>query len=167
MWNGGGGSSATVGCTLDNYCDTLLPNNMAQKRAKATPIYSIMNLVLHSNSDIYMFYLLIYLQYIQGLTVWVKKNRNRSIFSVFWLYWVWLLASDDRDTRCWSVRDHMKWTTTRGRDLAKVDKRKRWKCQNFVDVFYGWPIRYNTRCYFNVRSKADISQLNLPHGTDN
>ena len=27
-------------------------------------------------------------------------------------------------------------------------------------------IRY-TRCYFNVRSKADISQLNLPHGTDN
>jgi len=26
---------------------------------------------------------------------------------------------------------------------------------------------YNTRCYFNVRSKADMSQLNLPHGTDN
>jgi len=28
-------------------------------------------------------------------------------------------------------------------------------------------IRYDTRCYFNVRSKADISQLNLLHGTDN
>jgi len=28
-------------------------------------------------------------------------------------------------------------------------------------------IRYYTRCYFNVRSKADISQLNLPHGNDN
>ena len=28
-------------------------------------------------------------------------------------------------------------------------------------------IRYDTRCYFNVRSKADISQLSLPHGTDN
>ena len=27
--------------------------------------------------------------------------------------------------------------------------------------------RYDTRCYFNVRSKADISRLNLPHGTDN
>jgi len=27
-------------------------------------------------------------------------------------------------------------------------------------------IRYDTRCYFNVRSKADISQLNLPHGTE-
>jgi len=26
-------------------------------------------------------------------------------------------------------------------------------------------ISYDTRCYFNVRSKADISQLNLPHGT--
>ena len=23
--------------------------------------------------------------------------------------------------------------------------------------------RYDTRCYFNVRSKADMSQLNLPH----
>jgi len=31
----------------------------------------------------------------------------------------------------------------------------------------GQEIRYDTRCYFNVRSKADISQLNLPHGTDN
>ena len=28
-------------------------------------------------------------------------------------------------------------------------------------------IRYDTRWYFNVRSKADISQVNLPHGTDN
>jgi len=28
-----------------------------------------------------------------------------------------------------------------------------------------YTIRYDTRCYFNVRSKADISQLNLPHGT--
>jgi len=26
-------------------------------------------------------------------------------------------------------------------------------------------IRYDTRSYFNVRSKADISQLNLPHET--
>jgi len=28
-------------------------------------------------------------------------------------------------------------------------------------------IRYDTRCYFNVRSKANMSQLNIPHGTDN
>jgi len=28
-------------------------------------------------------------------------------------------------------------------------------------------IRCDTRCYSNVRSKADISQLNLPHGTKN
>ena len=28
-------------------------------------------------------------------------------------------------------------------------------------------IRYDTRCYINVRSKANMSQLNLPHGIDN
>jgi len=28
-------------------------------------------------------------------------------------------------------------------------------------------IRYDTRCYINLRSKANMSQLNLPHGTDN
>jgi len=27
--------------------------------------------------------------------------------------------------------------------------------------------RYDTRCYFNVRSKADMNRLNLPHGGDN
>jgi len=27
--------------------------------------------------------------------------------------------------------------------------------------------RYDTRCYFNVHSKADMSQLNLMHGNDN
>jgi len=31
-------------------------------------------------------------------------------------------------------------------------------------LLYADTIRYDTRCYFNVRSKADISQLNLPHG---
>ena len=28
-------------------------------------------------------------------------------------------------------------------------------------------VRYDTRCYFNVQSKADMSHLNLPHGTNN
>ena len=27
-------------------------------------------------------------------------------------------------------------------------------------------LRYDTRCYFNVRSEADVTQLNLPHGTN-
>jgi len=28
-------------------------------------------------------------------------------------------------------------------------------------------IQYDTRCYFNVQLKADMSQFNLPHGTNN
>ena len=30
-----------------------------------------------------------------------------------------------------------------------------------------WIIRCHMRCYFNVCSKADMSQLNLPHGFSN
>jgi len=33
-----------------------------------------------------------------------------------------------------------------------------------IAVFFLSTIRYDTRCYFNVRStKADVSRLNLPH----
>jgi len=45
---------------LANLSDSLLPSHMAQKWAEITPFYRIMNLVLHSNFDIYMFYLLIF-----------------------------------------------------------------------------------------------------------
>jgi len=34
-------------------------------------------------------------------------------------------------------------------------------------VGHGHTIRYYTRCNFNVQSKADMSQLNLPHETNN
>jgi len=27
-------------------------------------------------------------------------------------------------------------------------------------------LRYDMRCYFNVRSKAGMNQLNIPHGND-
>jgi len=40
-------------------------------------------------------------------------------------------------------------------------------CQHTMKHIYNnifW-IRYDMRCYFNVRSIADISQLNLLHGT--
>ena len=43
--------------------------------------------------------------------------------------------------------------------------------RHFMRVIWPWlvlflvvRIRYYTRCYFNVRSKADTSRLNLPHG---
>ena len=39
-------------------------------------------------------------------------------------------------------------------------------CAVFICNFYV-TIRYDTRCYFNVRSKADTSRFNLPHGDDN
>jgi len=41
------------------------------------------------------------------------KNRNRSTFSTYRLYWLQMLVSDDGDTvlKC----DYVKWTSTRGR----------------------------------------------------
>ena len=37
----------------------------------------------------------------------------------------------------------------------------------YASVSTAASVRYDTRCRFNVRSNADMSQLNLPHGTDN
>jgi len=34
-------------------------------------------------------------------------------------------------------------------------------------IFMARQIQYDTRCYFNVCSKGNMSQLNLPHGNDN
>ena len=36
-------------------------------------------------------------------------------------------------------------------------------CERLTKLLF---IRYDTRCYFNMRSKADMSQLNLPHGNN-
>ena len=44
----------------------------------------------------------------------------------------------------------------RSLDIVPVKKKRQ-----SIDLSF---IRYDRRCYFNVRSKADISQLNLPHG---
>jgi len=41
-----------------------------------------------------------------------------------------------------------------------------WKCWNsFLKVKGPW-VRYDTRCYFNVRSKANLSQLKLIYRTE-
>ena len=82
--------------------------------------------------------------------------------------------------QCWINANRGSWQLfargpllTRDKDLSKlyacerVDTRQwhEWHSQPLESTRH--TIRYDTRCYFNVRSKADISQLNLPHGTDN
>jgi len=111
-------------------------------------IYGIMNLVLHSNFDSYMFCLLIYFYYIKGL-IHSSRNRNKSIFNIC------THCTGCTDYRyCYLMTgtlwkgDHMKWTSTmgeeRGRGLATVDicGQRGWgeKCQNFSDFFYGRPL---------------------------
>ena len=39
-------------------------------------------------------------------------------------------------------------------------------CKSYISDDQARTIRYDTRCYFNARSKADMNQLNLPHWTD-
>ena len=41
------------------------------------------------------------------------------------------------------------------------------KSKKYLGTFKGLAWEYDTRCYFNVRSKADMNRLNLPHGDDN
>jgi len=56
------------------------------------------------------------------------------------------------------------WTRRDGsvtRSLQSRSVRRLWTLLNWVNLF-----RCATRCYFNVRSKADMSQqFNLPHGS--
>ena len=43
----------------------------------------------------------------------------------------------------------------------------RWMCGvKLKDRLPSKELRYDTRCYFNVRLKADMNRLNLPHGDD-
>ena len=37
-------------------------------------------------------------------------------------------------------------------------------CGGLAPLLFSLPLRYDTRRYFNVRSKADTSRLNLLHG---
>ena len=59
--------------------------------------------------------------------------------------------------------------------LICSDERSQWRgalivetcCLALSDSSVQFFIRYDTRCYFDVRSKADMSRLNLQHGNDN
>ena len=70
------------------------------------------------------------------------------------------LASHAHASLSQSPRDRQ----TDGQTDGRTDKQKPDRCfaLSVADAAKG---RYDTRRYFNVRSKADIRQLNLPHGT--
>jgi len=67
----------------------------------------------------------------------------------------WLSVWSEVQTCIWPS-----WCRCHSLSVASVKSR-------LVLLFWYDTIRYDTRWYFNVRSKADKSQLNLPHGTDN
>ena len=51
-------------------------------------------------------------------------------------------------------------------DEDEIERERRHDDRRIEQLHTYDTIRYDTRCYFNVRSKADTSQLNLPHGND-
>jgi len=51
--------------------------------------------------------------------------------------------------------------------FRRLLKRFLFKLQYPDIIYWHHPTGYDTRCYFNVRLKADMSQLNLPHGNNN
>ena len=75
------------------------------------------------------------------------------------------------------VGGYYNWTTVASRPEVSTDlntNRKSYVASlaqsalcNITCGSRSFTIRYDTRCYFNVRSKADISQLNPVHGTNN
>jgi len=68
-------------------------------------------------------------------------------------------------SKCLRQADWCKRLMTPGSDSGHI---RRMENAHFHSrIFSHDTIRYDTRCYFNVRSKADISRLNPPHGNDN
>jgi len=83
-----------------------------------------------------------------------------------WLSFAWIHAS--HSFRHWSYSYSSDITVaniyqSNPQMVTKTSWHRYWKQLGYFRAKY---IRYDTRCYFNVRSKVDISQLNLPHGTD-
>ena len=84
----------------------------------------------------------------------------------------WLIWSDIRSVVKVDRRIRWHYTTTstilRLRIGARLTRYRNCKFHNGLVPAHFYPcIRYDTRCYFNVRSRADMSQLNLPHVTNN
>ena len=76
-------------------------------------------------------------------------------------------GSDDPTIRYWTSSIIVGVMGTRTLRLhsgrLKVSRIPTRHCERLTKLLF---IRYDTRCYFNMRSKADMSQLNLPHGNN-
>jgi len=75
---------------------------------------------------------------VQVGTLVLKRSHKYFELEIFQFYlWSWMMCTSRlADMEC----------------IARI--------QHAIKVY---TIRYDTRCYFNVRSKADMSRLNLPH----
>jgi len=87
-----------------------------------------------------------------------------ALISLRWPKCLIAVVFVDVDLPYWTSKvEHMISFTAIFSNICNAHAQKRL----FMNFWCKFTIRYDTRCYFNVRSKADISQLNLPHGTDN
>ena len=78
-----------------------------------------------------------------------------------------LTAVPSTDSHSVQTDDKLLTTTTTTTTIAAAGVESTTTANDHHQVFSDCDTIRLTRCYFNVRSKADISQLNLPHGTDN
>ena len=89
------------------------------------------------------------------------RSRERNDHSEY-------VRSRERSTNVWTFRSRNETAYSNFRALERLSEPNEEKdiCNKFKMIFAD-TIRYDTRCYFNVRSKADMSRFNLPHGNDN
>ena len=65
------------------------------------------------------------------------------------------------------VHSNVTWTNIIANGFIIVNSYRVLSVVSVDIIVHAITIRYDTRCYFNVRSKADMNRLNLPHGDDN
>jgi len=90
-------------------------------------------------------------------------NHWMLVHTMNFYFYLWLLKILRPENTSSHVSRHVEF-------IIKQDHWVNWvsgSLDSRVTGSLGHTIRYDTRCYFNVRSKANMSQLNLPHGTDN
>ena len=170
FWSGPG-LNVCIKCVFKNVVKHSVKSQMAYTPAQATKRVTVTRALQHLAEV-----------FVRGAVQFILERVRNQTLKVSVIRTVGVLYYTKQSITHW-LQDRLQWKSTQREHalprLTVIFPLWNFSClnywlfliRNFRSKFSRCTtydmIRYDTRCYFNVRSKADISQLNLPHGTDN